>query len=206
MTADHFGLHDNISDHFRLFSQLQFDYSHLQRKFSLLMMANFSVDLDSKFEFEYEYEYLTWTNLVHVNINNLLIPIIDRWPFNTIVPISLGDISQYIIRFRQVSSSFTTLHQIAADRTKLHDMNDHDENGIQFDLIENLLFQSSSKMKVDRFELNSLSYIRLWYWFWFCQSQFIHITSFEESPKINESSIDQSINLWINQSHNHTID
>jgi hypothetical protein len=149
MIADHFGLHDNISDQFWLFSQLQFDYSHLQRKFSFLMIANFWVDLDSKFKFEYEYEheYLTWINLVHVTINDLLIPIIDQWALNTIQHRRRNIFGRYLTIYHQVAASFIQFHQIASNYTRLRDMNDHDENEVKFDLIENWLLQSFSHPK-----------------------------------------------------------
>jgi hypothetical protein len=156
MIADHFGFHDNISDHFWLFSPRRFDYSHLQRKFSVSMIAHFWVDLDSKFQYEYEYEYLTWINLVHVKINNLLIPITDRWALNTIQHRPTNIFGRYLTIYHQVAASFIQFHQIASNYTRLHDMNDHDENEVKFHLIANWLFQSFSHPKSKLINFNCI--------------------------------------------------
>jgi hypothetical protein len=70
------------------------------------------------------------------------------------MPISLGDISQYIIRLLQVPLSITQFHQIASNCRRVHDMNDHDENEVEFDLIENVLSQSFSDSKAKLIDFN----------------------------------------------------
>jgi hypothetical protein len=172
------------------------------------MITNVWVDLDSTFEFGYEYEceYLTWINLVPVNINDLLIPIIDRWPLNTIQHRRTNIFGRYLTIY--ISSGRGKFHPVSSNCIKLYQTARHEWSWWKWNQIRSnrkfiVSIFFSSKIKVDRFQLNFLSYIHLFCWFWFGQSQFIHLTSFERIAKnqwITNRSIHQSMHQSITQS------
>jgi hypothetical protein len=86
-----------------------------------LTINNIWVDIYSKSI----WQCWTWIHAVKVNVNDLLISIVDQWPFRNIIPIFCDEIPQ----------SVPMLYPVEPSCIRLSHMNDHDEkwSQIQFD-------------------------------------------------------------------------